>query len=86
MAQQIHEITGIAAQALRGVPLSDFSVAERSSWAVKRKTTRKEDGAYCLLGIFGIYMPLIYGEGVEAFTRLEEKIKGTFLPYLRRRV
>jgi hypothetical protein len=79
LEQQIYEITGIATQALRGDLLSEFSVAERWSWAAKRKTTRKEDGAYCLLGIFGIYMPLIYGEGGEAFTRLEEKIKGTFL-------
>ena len=44
------------------------------SWAVKRKTTRKEDEAYSLLGIFGIYMPLIYGEGENAFIRLKEMI------------
>jgi hypothetical protein len=79
MEQQIHEITGIAVQALRNVPLSEFSVTERLSWTAKRKTTRNEDRAYCLLGIFGIYMPLIYGEGGEAFTRLEEMIKSTFL-------
>ena len=44
------------------------------SWAAKRKTTRKEDEAYSLLGIFGIYMPLIYGEGENAFIRLKEMI------------
>jgi Heterokaryon incompatibility protein (HET) len=72
---QIHEITGIAVQALRGSPLSQFSVAERMSWAAKRKTTIAEDKAYCLLGIFDIYLPLIYGEGMKnAFIRLQDEI------------
>jgi hypothetical protein len=74
MEQQIHEITGIAVQALRGKPLSSFSITERLSWAAKRKTTRKEDEAYSLLGIFDIHMPLIYGEGEKAFVRLKEEI------------
>jgi NACHT domain/Heterokaryon incompatibility protein (HET) len=75
MEQQIHEITGIPVRALRGNPLSDFSPEERLSWATKRETTREEDKAYSLLGIFDIYMPLIYGEGGEnAFKRLRKKI------------
>jgi hypothetical protein len=45
--------------------VSEFSVAERFSWAEDRQTTRDEDGAYCLFGIFGIHLPLIYGEGRE---------------------
>ncbi|KAH8748458.1 hypothetical protein F5883DRAFT_355959, partial [Diaporthe sp. PMI_573] len=48
---------------LRGDPLSYFSIPERLAWAKKRETTRKEDRAYSLLGLFGIHMPLIYGEG-----------------------
>jgi len=44
------------------------------SWTTNRKTTRKEDRAYCLLGIFGIYMPLIYGEEDQAIFRLREEI------------
>jgi hypothetical protein len=44
------------------------------SWAAKRVTTRKEDIAYCLLGIFNVNMPLIYGEGERAFIRLQEEI------------
>jgi hypothetical protein len=48
---QIHEITGIAAQALQGDPLFHFSVNERMLWAAKRETTREEDAAYSLLGI-----------------------------------
>ena len=54
--------------------LSKYSVAQRMHWASKRRTTRKEDEAYCLLGIFGINMPLLYGEGDRAFQRLQEEI------------
>lgn len=50
------------------------SVAQRMSWAATRKTKREEDIAYCLLGIFGISMPMLYGEGDRAFTRLQEEI------------
>jgi len=44
------------------------------SWAAGRRTTRAEDEAYCLMGIFGINMPLLYGEGRKAFRRLQEEI------------
>ncbi|KAH8730400.1 hypothetical protein GQ44DRAFT_606357 [Phaeosphaeriaceae sp. PMI808] len=44
------------------------------SWASYRKTTRTEDLAYCLMGIFGVNLPLLYGEGEKAFTRLQEEI------------
>ncbi|KAF2772929.1 hypothetical protein EJ03DRAFT_149688 [Teratosphaeria nubilosa] len=44
------------------------------SWMAGRKTTRSEDTAYCLLGIFGINMPLLYGEGSKAFSRLQKEI------------
>ncbi|PVH67344.1 HET-domain-containing protein, partial [Cadophora sp. DSE1049] len=71
----IHEITGIPDKALQGMSLSTFSVTERMSWAERRVTTRKEDQAYSLLGIFDVYMPLIYSEGKEhAFKRLREVI------------
>ncbi|TFK91080.1 HET-domain-containing protein, partial [Polyporus arcularius HHB13444] len=56
------------------VPLRDFSVARRMSWASNRRTTRVEDEAYSLLGIFDINMSTLYGEGRRAFTRLQEKI------------
>ncbi|KAG9231677.1 hypothetical protein BJ875DRAFT_506520 [Amylocarpus encephaloides] len=75
LERHIYEITGIPVSALRGSLLSDFSIAERMSWAERRETTRKEDQAYSLLGIFDVYMPLIYGEGKEhAFKRLRELI------------
>jgi hypothetical protein len=75
LERQVHEITRIATRALQGTPLSEFSVIERMSWADNRKTTRLEDMAYSLLGIFEIHMPLIYGEGRDsAISRLREAI------------
>jgi len=71
----IHEITGIAVLALRGAPLSQFSPLDKFSWAQHRETTRQEDWAYSLLGIFDISMPLCYGEGGEKATvRLRKAI------------
>ena len=88
LERHIHEVTGIPVKALQGSLLSDFSVLERMLWAETRDTTRKEDKAYSLLGIFDVYMPLIYGEGEEnAFKRLREEIhrasKGNVLPITR---
>lgn len=54
--------------------LSTFAVSIKMSWASARVTTRTEDAAYCLLGLFGINMPLLYGEGDKAFLRLQEAI------------
>jgi hypothetical protein len=75
LERQIHEVTNIAIPALRGNHLSQFSVDERLSWAKNRQTTREEDKAYSMLGIFDIQMPLLYGEGEEkAFKRLRREI------------
>ncbi|KAF4421776.1 beta transducin [Fusarium acutatum] len=54
--------------------LETTSIAQKMSWAADRVSTRKEDGAYSLMGIFGINMPLRYGEGDKAFYRLQEEI------------
>jgi len=76
LKQQIHEITGIADSALQGAALSQFSVDERLSWIERRQTKLKEDKAYSLLGIFDVYMPLIYGEGEKnAFKRLRTSVQ-----------
>ncbi|KAL9568766.1 hypothetical protein ACKAV7_007080 [Fusarium commune] len=75
LEKAICEITGIPYNALRGSPLSNFSSSQRLSWIEKRNTTKAEDKAYSLLGIFDIQMPLLYGEGREkAFRRLQEEI------------
>lgn len=71
-------ISGVSVDILRHArPLSSVSVAQRMSWTAKRQTTRIEDTAYCLLGIFGINMPLLYGEEEKAFLRLQEEILKT---------
>jgi hypothetical protein len=78
LEQQLHQITKIPITALQGTPLSEFGDDERFAWAGERQTTREEDGAYCLLGIFGVFMPLIYGEGTEnAMRRLTKEIDDT---------
>jgi hypothetical protein len=71
LEEKVHEITGIAITALRGGLLTDFEVKERFSWAKDRETTQQEDKAYSLLGLFDVYIPLLYGEGREkVFGRL----------------
>ncbi|RDH35948.1 ankyrin repeat-containing domain protein [Aspergillus welwitschiae] len=68
-------ITGIPSDILTGrKDLESISIAQRMSWAARRVTTRIEDQAYSLLGIFGINIPLIYGEGKRSFIRLQEEI------------
>ncbi|KAK3331831.1 heterokaryon incompatibility protein-domain-containing protein [Cercophora scortea] len=75
LGQKLAGITGIRSTILLGTEaLDSCCIAERMSWASKRKTTRTEDEAYSLLGIFDVNMPLIYGEGRKAFRRLQEEI------------
>ena len=73
----ISKITAISEDVLMGGSLETVSVAKRMSWASHRVTSRIEDIAYCLLGIFDINLPLIYGEGTKAFRRLQEVIMNT---------
>jgi hypothetical protein len=54
--------------------LETFSVAQKMKWASERTTTREEDVAYCLMGLFDVNMPLLYGEGTRAFFRLQKAI------------
>ncbi|KAL5322914.1 hypothetical protein ACEPPN_010893 [Leptodophora sp. 'Broadleaf-Isolate-01'] len=69
------EITGIDEEILNDSDmLQTVPVARRMSWASSRRTTRVEDLAYCLFGIFDVNLPLIYGEGQKAFLRLQEAI------------
>jgi hypothetical protein len=76
LMSEIQEITGIHVRALQGYPLDGFDYDVRMSWTKGRETKREEDAAYALLGIFDVYIPLIYGEGREnAFTRLRREMK-----------
>ncbi|KAK0763420.1 hypothetical protein N5P37_002797 [Trichoderma harzianum] len=72
----IEDITGISWLVLKGIDkIQNASVAQRMSWAARRETTRPEDLAYCLLGIFDIHMPMLYPEGgKDAFFRLQDLI------------
>lgn len=58
--------------------LQDYSIARRMSWMANRETTRSEDRAYCLLGTFGVHMPLLYGEEDMAFIRLQQELARRF--------
>jgi hypothetical protein len=76
LEQEIYEITQIPIRALRNYNLCEFKVDERMSWITGRKTTVEEDKAYCLLGIFGVFLLPIYGEGEEhALGRLKVEIQ-----------
>jgi len=71
----LSRITGIPLGLLNGrTSISQYSAAQRMSWASSRQTTRIEDRAYSLLGIFNVNMPLLYGEGDRAFIRLQKEI------------
>ncbi len=76
LADLIEEITRIPVDVLlHRTPLHSVTVARRMSWAAPRMATLVEDEAYALMGIFGVHMPIQYGEGVvEAFMRLQREV------------
>lgn len=75
LVSTLSDVTGIDVGILTGrTPLTSVSVARRMSWAASRESTRIEDEAYSLLGIFGVHLSPIYGEGRNAFLRLQEEI------------
>lgn len=75
LASDIHEVTQIDRRVLNlDRSFLDCSVAQRMSWASHRHTTRIEDSAYCLIGLFDVNISLQYGEGAKAFQRLQEEI------------
>ncbi|KAI6002255.1 heterokaryon incompatibility protein-domain-containing protein [Pisolithus orientalis] len=72
----LEDITQIPWDVLMWGPshLGRRNVAQVMSWAADRKTMRVEDRAYSLLGLFGVNMPILYGEGSKAFQRLQKEI------------
>lgn len=75
LEQVLEQITNIPGEILlKQKAIDTISVAARMSWAARRQTTQEEDLAYCLMGIFNVNMPLLYGEGPKAFIRLQEEI------------
>ena len=74
LAETISDITGIQQSLLQEpeytlrrdlLRIHDVPISERMSWVSNRVATRLEDIAYCMLGIFNISMPLLYGEGPQ---------------------
>ncbi|KAI6095499.1 heterokaryon incompatibility protein-domain-containing protein [Pisolithus croceorrhizus] len=75
LAHVLEDITTIPYDVLRnGLAGKRLSVAQIMSWAANRKTTRVEDRAYSLMGLFEVHMPMVYGEGKKAFQRLQLEI------------
>jgi hypothetical protein len=75
LKRMLRHITGIDEDIIiHQRELRDVCVARKMSWAARRTTTRIEDTAYCLLGLFDIHLPLLYGEGANAFIRLQQEI------------
>ncbi|KAI0808405.1 heterokaryon incompatibility protein-domain-containing protein [Fomes fomentarius] len=75
LAHHLEDATGIRRSLLNHERrLESIPIAERLSWAAGRKTSREEDEAYSLMGILGVHMTTIYGEGRNAFIRLQEEI------------
>jgi hypothetical protein len=79
LATAIENVTRMQTRYIRDRgSIEHASIGLRFSWASKRETTRTEDMAYCLLGLVGVNMPLLYGEGRRAFYRLQlELLKHT---------
>lgn len=81
LSRSLYNATGIPQNILKNAgwyansqSLQNIPICKRMSWAAGRKTSRVEDAAYCLMGLFGVNMPLLYGEGHKAFIRLQEEI------------
>ncbi|KAG2129011.1 hypothetical protein DEU56DRAFT_502924 [Suillus clintonianus] len=85
----LHDITRIEIKVLEKFQPGVDNVKKRLSWVGGRTTKKIEDIAYCLmgkrhhsrwivlmplLGIFGIHMPVMYGEKLHAFVRLQKEI------------
>jgi hypothetical protein len=74
----ITNITGIDNLGLRHFfPKSANRNLEPLIWASRRRTTRVEDMAYCLIGIFCLSLPIAYGEGKRAFFRMQMELLHT---------
>ncbi|OJT12724.1 Vegetative incompatibility protein HET-E-1 [Trametes pubescens] len=75
LAPLLEEVTRVDLKILTSqASVDSVSIAQRMLWAARRQTMRVEDQAYCLLGLFSVHMPTIYGEGKNAFIHLQEEI------------
>ncbi|KAJ8595030.1 hypothetical protein M405DRAFT_871979 [Rhizopogon salebrosus TDB-379] len=73
--RELGDATGIDPQALIVFHPGMGGTREKLQWVSRRKTTMQEDIAYSLFGIFGIHLPVIYGERKQnALGRLLQEI------------
>ncbi|KIJ66015.1 hypothetical protein HYDPIDRAFT_27217 [Hydnomerulius pinastri MD-312] len=75
--ETLSRITGIPQQVIaadNSNGIRNRSIWEIMSWAANRQTTRVEDVAYSLIGLFDVPLSISYGEGEKAFPRLVEAI------------
>ena len=80
MTEVIREITKVPESVLlNSLEVFDVCISQKMYWAAHRRTTRVEDRAYSMLGLFDLNIPVLYGEGNRAFRRLQEELlKNTF--------
>ncbi|KAL4076604.1 hypothetical protein V8B97DRAFT_2004332 [Scleroderma yunnanense] len=62
---ELEQTTGIASHHLTNFYPGVDDVRSKLQWASARCTTRPEDIAYSLFGIFNLYLPILYGESAE---------------------
>lgn len=76
MSSILRDITGIPEGVLLNpqTNLRNTCIAQKMFWASRRQTTRVEDRAYSLIGLFDISLPILYGEGLRSFARLQEEV------------
>jgi hypothetical protein len=74
LGQQIANITRIDHKVLDREASTKRKIVKRMSWASERSISRVEDIAYSFMGIFNVFLPMLYGEGDRASIRLQEKI------------
>jgi hypothetical protein len=73
--QELAYATGIDLRALVNFQPGMRGAREKLQWASRRVTTWQEDIAYSLFGIFGVHLPVIYGEKKQhALGRLLQEI------------
>jgi hypothetical protein len=76
LPDRVAKVTRIPEGILAGSEdVSECNVENKLRWRGARETTKPEDRVYCMFGLFGVHMPLLYGEGEERVAfRLEEEI------------
>lgn len=72
LMKEIAKATRIAEEHLKD--FSTASIAQKMSWLSRRTTSFIEDRAYCMLGLFGVYLDARYGQGELEFLRLQQEI------------